>query len=655
MEVMNFSPRSVLTATLVSALLASAIGCNEGHNERAPEPKPPTPTAGANLAPAPTPAAVCAKPPITLADNESLLSIVATNDIHGTIDPKVSLDGKTTTGGLAFWAGAVKSIRDGVAKRYGNKGGVLVLDGGDQFQGSLLSNFSEGALMFSLLGDVGYDAMVPGNHDYDFGPEGWLVDQVPAGQTGDPRGVIKKLAGSALFPLLSSNAYVKSSLKTLEGKPATVDSKGCTSADVIDWSKAERPEFLKSYVIKPVAGVRVAIIGLDNPATPTITTPANVSDLCFRSSAEEYLDVRKALEGQADVFVLVIHDGDINNEKNLTNLVTQLQAARPDAVDAVIGGHTHAINNIDVNGVHAIQSGAYGEKFGRIDLVIDTATKKVIRDKTRVAAGAVLYQNACDTKIDSFCDQTLMAHISYECEPIVESAPALDKIVAGKKDIAPLVGRDLGFADAPITKSATNESALVNLMTDAYRHATGVELALINTGGVRQDIKAGPFTYEAWYAISPFNNRAVILGPMKVDTLVKIMGRSARTCGKSGAVLGSGIRVTYERGDCKTPDADGNDANSRVVTIAMDNHGADGELLYDARDVTKIYISSKTLTIATLDFLQAGGSGFIEFKDVPMIRDAGIFREVVADELAKSPGKLPSVIDGRFKNFSVVP
>ncbi len=645
---MNFTPRSILSATLVSAILALAIGCNDGHKGRAPEPG--SPTAGTNLAP---PALTCSKAPIALGANESLLSIVGTNDIHGAIEPKVSLDGKTTTGGLAFWAGAVKSIRVGVSKRYGAKGGVLVLDGGDQFQGSLLSNYSEGALMFSLMGDVGYDAMVPGNHDYDFGPEGWLVDQVPAGQTGDPRGVIKKLANSASFPLLSSNAYLKASLKTLDGKQATVESQGCTSTDVVDWSKAERPEFLKSYILKEIAGVRVAIIGLDNPITPTVTTPANVSDLCFRTAADEYLDVRKSLEGKADVFVLVIHDGDINNEKNLTNLLEKLQAARPDAVDAIIGGHTHVVNNINRNGVYAIQSGAYGDKFGRIDLVVDTATKKVIREKTRVAAGAVIYQNSCDSQIDSFCEKSVPTRITYECEPIVESASALDKIATGKKDIAPLVGRNLGFADAPITKSATNESALVDLMTDAYRHATGVDLALINTGGVRQDIKAGPFTYEMWYAISPFNNHAVILGPMKVDTLVKILGRSARTCGKSGAVLGSGIRVTYERGDCKTPDADGNDANSRVVTITMDDHGIDGEMLYDARDPAHVKTSDRTLTVATLDFLQAGGSGFVEFKDVPMIKDAGIFRELVADELAKNPGKLPSVIDGRFKNLNL--
>jgi 5'-nucleotidase len=599
----------------------------------------------------PGPTVVCTKAPIALDKNEALLSILATNDIHGSIEPKVTRDGKKY-GGMAFWAGAVKSIRDGVAKKYGDHGGVLVLDGGDQFQGSLLSNYSEGALMFSLLGDVGYDAVVPGNHDYDFGPEGWLVDQVPAGKTGDPRGVIKKLANSASFPLLSSNAYVKATIKTLDGKPAKVESQGCTSDGPLDWSHAERPEFLRSYVIKNVSGVRVAIIGLDNPVTPTTTTPANVSDLCFRNPVEEYESVRKSLEGKADLFILVIHDGDINNEKNLTNLLKKLLADRPDAVDAVIGGHTHTVNLVSVNGVYGIQSGAYGEKFGRIDLVLDRTTKKIRREKTRAVSGVMLFQTACDPQIDSFCEANLGVRLRYECEPVLESEPALDQIAAGEKDIAPLKNRDLGYAEATIAKDPINESGLVNLLTDTYRKATGVDLAMINTGGVRQPILPGPFTYEKWYAISPFNNRAVVLDPMKVSTLVKLMTRSARSCGKSGGVLGSGIRVTYERGDCQHPDAEGNAPNSRVVTIALDQGGQDGEMLYDARDPAHVFVSNRTLRVATLDFLQAGGSGYVEFKEAPMAADLGIFREIMADEFAKHPGKLEGKIDGRFRNLN---
>jgi 5'-nucleotidase len=642
--------RLMISSLLSSALLLATVGCDDTRKGFAPAaPAPEAPTAQGTI-PVAAPAA-CSKAPIALAKNEAMISILATNDIHGSIVPKKTKDGKPY-GGMAFWSGAVKSIRDGMAKRYGDQGGVLVLDGGDQFQGTLLSNYSEGALMFSLLADVGYDAVVPGNHDYDFGPAGWLVDQVtPDTKDQDPRGVIKKLANSAPFPLLSSNAYLKSTIKALDGTPAVIDSQGCLSDQPLDFSHAERPEFLKSYLMKNVAGLRVAIIGLDNPITPSTTTLANVSDLCFRTAIDEYKSVRESLEGKADVFVLVIHDGDINSQKNLTKLMDKLYDYRPDAVDAVIGGHTHVVNNINKNGVYAIQSGANGERFGRIDLVINTDTKKVEKDRTRVAAGAMLFQKECDPLLDSFCEANTGLRLTYECEPVLESASAIDKVVSGQKDIAPLTGRDLGTADAPILRSdAITESPLLNFLTDTYRKAAGVEVAMINTGGVRTDIPAGKFTYEALYAISPFNNRAVILSPMKIDTLAKLLTRSVVTCGKAGSVLFSGVRVTYSRGDCKNQDDAGNDPTAKLLTIAIDNGGVDGEMLYDARDSANVKVSTKTLKVGTLDFLHSGGSGYVEFKEAPMIADLGIFRELIADTLAKNPGKLEAKIDGRFVN-----
>lgn len=579
-----------------------------------------------------------------LAAGEVLVSILATNDIHGTIQPKKSKSGQQI-GGMAFWAGAVKSIREGVAKRYGDRGGVLVLDGGDQFQGSLLSNYSEGSLFFSLMGDVGYDAVVPGNHDYDFGPEGWLVDQVPSGELGDPRGVIKKLSASASFPLLSSNTYLKASLKTVDGKSTDVNSIGCESKEILDWSKAERPEFLQSYKIKTIAGLRVAIIGLDNPSTPTTTTFANVSDLCFRTSFDEYKAVRTELDGKADLFVIAIHDGDINEDRNLTALLESIQAWRPDGVDAIIGGHTHQVNRISRNGVYAIQSGSYGDAFGRIDLIVDTETKKVIKDKTRVTAGALLLSGDCDAKITSFCEKKSDSLLTYEGEAVVEMPTAIKKIKEAEVIIQPMVNKLLGTADQTIVKDRNNESPLLNFLTDTFRKATGVDITMINTGGVRVNIEAGVFTYEKMFQLSPFNNRAVILAPMKVSTLLKIMDRSVRACGKHGAVMASGIRVVYQRGDCNDAE-DGLDRKGRVVTLTLE----DGTMLYDARDPGNIKTYERDLRVATIDFLEAGGSGYVYFKEVPRVADIGIFREVIVDELAKNPGPISAKIDGRFLN-----
>ena len=336
------------------------------------------------------------------------ITILATNDFHGAVEPsEVRIPGYPvkTVGGMSFWSGVVQSIREGIRTKLGDDcGGVLVVDAGDQFQGTLLSNFSEGELMFDLMNRVGYDAVVPGNHDYDFGPAGWLEDQVSSRTTDkDPRGVIKSLASRAKFTLISANTYLKDSLLDLNGHSVPVESVGCKTDQLIDWSRARRVEFAQPYVIKTVATTRVALIGLDNVQTPKTTTAANVSDLCFRDPFTEYMALREELKNRADVFVIVMHDGDTKNDFNMSSLVKKILAADPRGVDAVVAGHTHFVNEVNFNGVPAIQSGANGERFGRIDLFYDKQTQQVDRTQMKFVGGVFLDNNGCDYKSKTFC------------------------------------------------------------------------------------------------------------------------------------------------------------------------------------------------------------------------------------------------------------
>src|ERR1700722_960416 len=89
-----------------------------------------------------------------------IITILSTNDIHGGIEPQKgsneSLGANNLTGGLAFFSGAGKAIKKGLQTKYGDLAGVLVVDAGDQFQGTLISNYTEGSLVFSAMDDVGY-------------------------------------------------------------------------------------------------------------------------------------------------------------------------------------------------------------------------------------------------------------------------------------------------------------------------------------------------------------------------------------------------------------------------------------------------------------------------------------------------------------------
>jgi 5'-nucleotidase len=91
------------------------------------------------------------------------LSIVGTNDVHGGVVP---VDGR---GGLALLGGYVNNLR---AARARDGGGVLLVDAGDMWQGTLESNLTEGASVVAAYNALGYAAAAIGNHEFDFGPVG---------------------------------------------------------------------------------------------------------------------------------------------------------------------------------------------------------------------------------------------------------------------------------------------------------------------------------------------------------------------------------------------------------------------------------------------------------------------------------------------------
>jgi 5'-nucleotidase len=427
------------------------------------------------------------------------ITILATNDIHGGIEPSVSKDG-TIEGGLAAFSGTVQAIKAGLKRKLGDQAGVLVVDAGDQFQGTLISNYNEGRLVLQAMSQVGYDVAITGNHDYDFGPVGWLDDEVtPTTVDKDPRGALKAALSYARFPLISANTFLRSSLRDALGNQVQVDQQGCDPIveagqppPMIDWSRATIPDFLKPYLIKEVGGVRVAVIGIDNVFTPTTTTSANVSDLCFEREADAYLRVRAQLDGKADVFVLLIHDGNADTH-GLSTLVQALTSSSHPAhgavVDAVISGHTHFIYNITVAGVPVVQSGANGKAYGRIDLIYDPKLGGIDHSKTKSYAGVDTFLAKCANGASDFCavDSATQA-VLYEGAPFRNDDAIVQLIAKERQEIAPIAGQVLGKATAEVTVDRIGESPLADTLTDLLRQISMADVALMNTGGIRSPL-----------------------------------------------------------------------------------------------------------------------------------------------------------------------
>lgn len=562
------------------------------------------------------------------------LVILATNDIHGGLEP-VSIGGKKL-GGLSHWASVVKATRASLENDPAS--GLLVLDAGDQFQGTLVSNFDEGITVFDVMSAIGYDAVVPGNHAFDFGPVGWLEDKVNSKTTDqNTRGAWDRLVKRAKFRILSANTYLRESLTDSKGRRVTVKGVGCTADGLsIDWRSARRPDFSSPFAVFEMAGVRVAVIGIDHVRTTEMTTPQNVSDLCFRNEIETYTEIRSTIAGKADLFVLLLHNGDSKTDSSTSRWVEKLIRGTR-LVDAVIAGHTHAINQIDIEGVPFIQSGAGAERFGRIEIDWDMADRKITRQKSY--AGVRLFHDRCDqgAVFCEFRDGLLV----YDGVPLTPNGDVDALVLAARNLVEPVAKRRLGHNHKVLTRDRISESPLANVLTDEARRIGQADVALLNTGGLRADIAAGDVLYEDLFRTLPFSNHGIKLGRVGVDTLLEVLRRSIRTCGAYGAIMQSGLRVKFSR-QCTGAIGDV-DTKAELMKVEL----LDGTVLFDITQ-PKRRPTQDSLTVLTFDFLASGGDGYEGLATAEISQHIGILREALVESYLTEPFEWRGAIDGRW-------
>lgn len=667
---------------------------------------------------------VYSQSPLVLEKTESLITLLATNDIHGGVEP------------MPLWSGIVSAIRDGLNAQFEKQASVLLLDAGDQFQGTLMGNYSEGSLVFNLMNEIGYTAAVLGNHDFDFGPKGWLKDRVSEDDKTDIKRleVLESLSAQVRFPLLSANLYLKSSLKDTEGNPIEVSESGCRSKDpkkVIHWDQAMQPGFhadnftggeppqkkmIKPYEILNTSGVKIALIGLDNPETSAMTTFDNVRHLCFRDARDAYYAIQDKLEKEEspDIFVLVIHGGNVDpspgndGDFTLSQMVKDILAGKgspsgkPGKINAVIAGHTHQDNNELVGDtVPLIQSRSQGKYFGRIDLVWDSTKKALVSQKTRLFSSIEISANKCSENAKLFCKLSSDGQsVIYEGRKVEHNSKIKSLLEKAKNELSALAKRKMGISKETLEIDRIKESALANFMTDAVLKVSqqknkNVDIALLNSSGLRQPLFAtgdgvgGTYkelVYEDLFRVLPISNEGVLLYPVTTEKLYQLLQISVMTCGKYGALMQSGLKVTYERdpvcqrkttmeefkklpswiqthfkkNEMFDPLREQMDFQARVVTIEKDNGpGAPAEYLFrDGR--IEPGQEKREFIVSTFDFLADGGGGYEEFKDIPKIEklettlpsgeQTHVLREVLSEFFAKSQPEFSSKIDGRWKN-----
>ncbi|HEX5753365.1 MAG TPA: bifunctional UDP-sugar hydrolase/5'-nucleotidase [Archangium sp.] len=522
------------------------------------------------------------------------LTLVATNDFHGWLMPqKTSLPGglEVEQGGAAVFAGYVARLRAD------NPGGVLLLDAGDLFQGTLASNLTEGAAVIDVYNQLGYTAAALGNHEFDYGPVG---PRAVPGPGEDAVGALTARIRQARFPLLTVN--------------------------VRDAASGQPPAWLGNdgTLLVTLKGVKVGIVGLTTPSTPRIANPTHVASLRFEPMLPTTLEAAKRLRAQgAEVVVGLAHAGgkctDLSNPRDTSScdrsdaeILELVEALPAGTLDAVFAGHTHQPMGHFFKDVPILSTSGLGRSFGVVELFVDPASREVVPASTRIQAAIPVCGQVEATR--GSCDPRQLKDVGASARLVpatflggpVEPDKAVEALVApALARVEEVQRQSLGVTvTAPLGRNYEAESALGDVLTDALREMEKVDVALLNSGGLRANLKAGALTYGDLYEVLPFDNTVSIV-TVNGDELRRLL--TAAYGSGSGVFQQSGLKVKLSR--CPGPE------RLRDVTLA------NGKPLE----------SGRLYRVVMPDFLARGAAGLAPvLSQLPAERiDLGSDREVI--------------------------
>ena len=268
------------------------------------------------------------------------------NDVHGRVD-----DGY---GGVMGYA-TIKNIIDEVRMSYNH---TYLVSAGDMFHGTTFATLEEGESFVEVMNAVGYDLMVPGNHDFDYGQDQLLV-----------------LEEMADFPIISSNIQYD----------------------------ADDSDMFEPYFIETFGDVSVGFFGVTTPDTTYMTHPDNVIGLNFLDPIAQATAMVAALEDEeVDLIVMLGHIG-LDESSSITS---EDIAAAVDGIDVIIDGHSHSYlpSGFMVNDTLIVSTGEYNENFGVLELTIEDGEIIVYNNLLINANEAAMFDLGTDQEIQDLID-----------------------------------------------------------------------------------------------------------------------------------------------------------------------------------------------------------------------------------------------------------
>ncbi len=380
------------------------------------------------------------------------VTVLFTHDLHSHLLPSRDEDGGEF-GGYARLMTVINNAR----KQYPH---AILVDGGDFSMGSLFQTcYKSEAIELRMMGEMGYDATIFGNHEFDYLPEG-MASMLNSAASAD----------EAVPAILNSNY-----LPPKEGEEGY---------NKMMWDAFENYG-VREYMLLQRGGVYFAIFGINgydsDDCAPNsgmvLEDPAAASQRIVDKAVAEC----KELYSAEPVVVCLSHSGTSEGKGEDYELAQSVEG-----IDLIVSGHTHTDlqEAIEVNGTYIVSAGEYGKYLGVVNLAFDG-------------------------------DSTTLE--SYELVPVDESVPEDARIAAKVQEFKTIVEENyladygVGFDEVLLENpykfdsvdeayATQHESTLGNVFADAYKaaveNATGepVDVALTATGVIRETLPMGPVT-----------------------------------------------------------------------------------------------------------------------------------------------------------------
>ena len=443
------------------------------------------------------------------------LFIVHTNDAHARIVPA---DGGMGYAKLSTLVKMGREITDN----------ILVLDAGDVSHGTNLANLFEGETVGVILDMVGYDAVAPGNHDFNYGTDSLVEKAAIAEAYSDTR-------------ILAANV---------------VDEDGYL--------------IFQPYQVYDFNGFDVAVIGLATPDTKEKAHPKNTEGISFLDfmDAEQLATAQAAIDmanEYADFVVVLGHIGSVADGSS--GLTSEYLCQNLKGIDLFVDGHSHTVYEEGkmVGDTLVVSAGEYLKYVGLVEIHVEKGEAS-ITGAMLIPAEDVL--NPAESELAAAYGITEIAD-DAEINAYVDAKNAeLDAIYS---TVVATIPEDLDGERANVRTKKTNLSKLI---TAAMTEFSGADFTITNGGGIRASLKKGDVTLGDINNVLPFTNTISVCEITPAEVYAALEHGYSMLPETNGAYSQTDLQVVYSKYA---------EPGNRIKRVLLN-----GELL-DKNDTTTIY------------------------------------------------------------------